>query len=223
MGIGPIQKKRKALMPQAQGRVLEIGVGTGHNMPFYDSDRVTELIAIDPAEQMHGKAQERADAAGIAVRVLGVPAETIPLEDGSVDTVVTTFTLCSIPDAAAALAEMRQVAEARRRASVLRAGAAPTAGVRTWQRRLNPIQRRIAGGRHLDRDMPGLLRSRRSRSRPSTRATSPARRSSATSSPAPLAGQAQPIDVPAERRFSQASTTRAAMPASAALPQARGS
>ena len=138
--------------------MLEVGVGTGHNMPFYDRDRVTELIAIDPAEQMHGKAQGRADAAGIAVRVLGLPAETIPLEDGSVDTVVTTFTLCSIPDPGTALSEMRRVLKPGGELLFCEHGAAPTEGVRTWQRRFNPIQRRIAGGCHLDRDIPGLLR-----------------------------------------------------------------
>lgn len=157
-GVGPIQEKRSALIPQAQGRVLEVGVGTGHNMPFYDSDRVTEVIAIDPAEQMHGRARDRADAAGIAVRVLGLPAETIPLEDGSVDTVVTTFTLCSIPEPAVALAEMRRVLRPGGELLFCEHGAAPTEGVRTWQRRLNPIQRRVAGGCHLDRDIPGLLR-----------------------------------------------------------------
>ncbi|WP_183094647.1 class I SAM-dependent methyltransferase [Nocardioides stalactiti] len=156
-GVGAIQKKRSQLVPKAHGRVLEVGIGTGHNLVFYDRDRVTELIAVDPAEQMHGRAQKRAAEAGIDVRVLGLPAERIPLDDASVDTVVMTFTLCSIPDPAAALAEMRRVLRPEGALLFLEHGAAPTEGVRRWQQRLNPIQNRVAGGCHLDRDIPRLL------------------------------------------------------------------
>jgi len=157
-GVGPIQKKRQALVPRAHGRVLEIGVGTGHNFPFYDSARVTALIALDPAEQMHGRARTRAAEAGLDVEVLGVSAEGIPLPDDDVDTVVCTFTLCSIPDPAAALAEMRRVLAPGGELLFCEHGAAPTEGVRKWQRRFNPIQNRIGGGCNLDRDIPGLLR-----------------------------------------------------------------
>ncbi len=155
--VGPIQKKRAYLVPQAHGRVLEVGIGTGHNMPFYDAAKVTEVIAVDPAAQMHAKAERRAAEAGIAVRVLGLPAERVPLADDEVDTVVTTFTLCSIPDPAAALAEMRRVLKPGGSLLFCEHGAAPTEGVRKWQRRLNPIQRRVGGGCHLDRDIPGLI------------------------------------------------------------------
>ncbi|WP_211318892.1 class I SAM-dependent methyltransferase [Nocardioides silvaticus] len=157
-GVGPIQQKRAGLVPRAQGRVLEIGIGTGHNMAFYDADRVTEVIAVDPAEQMHDKARARAAAAGIDVRVLGLSAESIPLEDGEIDTVVTTFTLCSIPDPAAALAEMRRVLRPGGELLFCEHGLAPTDRVRKWQRRLNPVQRRIAGGCQFDRDVPSLVR-----------------------------------------------------------------
>lgn len=156
-GVGPIQKKRNALVPQAHGRVLEVGVGTGHNIPFYDRERVTELIVLDPAEQMHGRARKRAAEAGMDVRVLGLPAETIPLEDGEVDTVVMTFTLCTIPDPVAALAEMRRVLKPGGELLFCEHGASPSEGVRKWQRRLNPIQNRIGGGCNLDRDVPGLI------------------------------------------------------------------
>ncbi|RHW27453.1 class I SAM-dependent methyltransferase [Nocardioides immobilis] len=157
-GVGPIQKKRKALIPRAHGRVLEIGVGTGHNIPFYDRERVTRLIALDPAEQMHGRARKRAAEAGVDVEVLGVSAEGIPLPDDDVDTVVCTFTLCTIPDPAAALREMRRVLTPGGELLFCEHGAAPTEGVRKWQRRFNPIQNRIGGGCNLDRDIPALLR-----------------------------------------------------------------
>lgn len=157
-GLGPIQKKRKALVPRAHGRVLEVGIGTGHNIPFYDRDRVTEVIAVDPAEQMHGRARKRAEEAGIDVRVLGLPAERIPLEDDAVDSIVMTFTLCSIPDPGAALTEMRRVLRPGGELLFCEHGLAPTAGVQKWQHRLNPIQNRVGGGCNLDRDIAALLR-----------------------------------------------------------------
>jgi ubiquinone/menaquinone biosynthesis C-methylase UbiE len=156
-GTKDVQKLRRPLVSRAHGRVLEIGIGTGHNLPFYDRERVAELIALDPAEQMHGRARKRAAEAGIDVRVLGLSAEKIPLDDGEIDTVVMTFTLCSIPDPAAAVAEMRRVLKPGGELLFLEHGRAPTEGVRKWQRRLNPIERRIAGGCEFDRDIPGLL------------------------------------------------------------------
>lgn len=157
-GIPPVHEKRRRLIPRATGRVLEVGVGTGHNLPYYTAANVTELIALDPAEQMHPRARERADRSGIVVRMLGLSAERIPLEDETIDTVVTTFTLCSIPDPATAVAEMRRVLRPGGQLLFAEHGRAPTEGVRRWQRRLNPVNRRLAGGCHLDRDIPALLR-----------------------------------------------------------------
>ena len=156
-GTGPIQKKRSGLVPRAQGKVLEIGIGTGRNIPFYDRDRVTEVIALDPAEQMHDRARRRASESGLPVRVLGLPAETIPLDDGEVDTVVMTFTLCTIPDPVKALGEMRRVLKPGGELLFCEHGVAPDPEVRKWQRRLNPVQRRVGGGCNLDRDITGLV------------------------------------------------------------------
>lgn len=156
-GIPPIRQKRAELIPRAQGRVLEIGIGTGHNLAHYDPERVAQVVALDPAEQLHDRARSRAAAAGIDVRILGLSAESIPLADAEVDTVVTTFTLCSIPDPAAALAELRRVLKPGGELLFCEHGVAPTDRVRKWQRRLNPVQRRIAGGCHLDRDVPALV------------------------------------------------------------------
>lgn len=156
-GAKPIRDKRAELVPRAHGRVLEIGIGTGHNLPFYDPARVTELIALDPAEQMHAKAHKRAAAAGIDVDVRGVSAEGIPLADDEVDTVVCTFTLCTIPDPGAAVAEMRRVLRPGGELVFCEHGLAPDPGVQKWQHRLNPIQNRVAGGCNLDRDIGALV------------------------------------------------------------------
>lgn len=156
-GIGPIQKERSRLVPRAYGRVLEIGVGTGHNLEFYARNQVETLLALDPAEQMNPLAQRRAEDAGIGVELINLPAETIPLDDNSIDSVVMTFTLCTIPDGPMALAEIRRVLKPDGLMVFVEHGRAPDESVRTWQRRLNPIWGALGGGCHLDRDVPTLL------------------------------------------------------------------
>ncbi|MBM3386860.1 MAG: class I SAM-dependent methyltransferase, partial [Betaproteobacteria bacterium] len=108
-GLPSVQDRRRGLVPQARGRVLEIGMGTGRNLPFYDRSRLTQLVGVDPALQMHRLAQRRSARLGIAVELVGLSAERLPLPDDSFDTVVCTYTLCSIPDPLAALAEVRRV------------------------------------------------------------------------------------------------------------------
>lgn len=157
-GIEPVQKQRAKVVPRASGRVLEIGVGTGRNLPFYDKSRLTELSALDPAAQMHRLARKRAAQAGITVRLLELPAERIPEPDASFDTLLMTFTLCSIEDPVAALAEMRRVLKPDGQLLYCEHGAAPDAGVRRWQDRLTPWWKPLAGGCHLNRDIPALLR-----------------------------------------------------------------
>lgn len=156
-GIEPVQRQRAKIVPRAQGRVLEIGIGTGRNLPFYDHGKLEKLYGLDPALQMHRKARQRMRAAGLEVELLDLPAEQIPMEDASFDTVVTTFTLCTIPDAVSALREMRRVLKPQGQLLFCEHGQAPDASVRRWQERLTPIWKPIAGGCHLDRDIPGLL------------------------------------------------------------------
>ena len=156
-GMKPVRRQRELVVPQAQGRVHEIGIGTGLNMPFYDKSRVRYIIGVDPALQMHRLAAKRVARAGLDVELVGVEAETIPLEDASIDTVVTTYTLCTIPDPLAALREMRRVLAPGGRLLFCEHGRAPDEAVRRWQERLTPHWQKIAGGCHLDRDIPGLL------------------------------------------------------------------
>lgn len=157
-GMKDIARQRAALLPRAHGRVLEIGMGTGLNLPFYASGRVDALVGLDPAEQMKAKARKRAAEAGMEVELMGVSAEGIPAEDDAFDTVVCTFSLCTIPEPGQALREMRRVLRPGGELLFSEHGLAPDAGVQRWQHRLSPGWSKLAGGCHLDRDIPMLLR-----------------------------------------------------------------
>lgn len=156
-GLPMVQAQRRLLVPQAQGRVLEVGMGTGRNLPFYDRQRVSLVVGVDPAMQMHRLAQRRSRQAGIAVELMGLSAEHLPATDASFDTVVCTYTLCSIPDPLKALREMRRVLVPGGRLLFCEHGRAPDETVRRWQDRLQPLWGPLAGGCHLGRDVPALL------------------------------------------------------------------
>ncbi len=156
-GLPMIGRQRALLVPLAQGRVLEVGIGTGLNMPYYDKIRVTHIVGLDPALQLHPLARERIAQAGLNVELVGLSAEKIPLSDASFDTVLSTYTLCSIPDPLAALKEMRRVLKPGGRLLYCEHGRAPDASVRRWQERLQPLWGPIAGGCQLGRDIPALL------------------------------------------------------------------
>lgn len=151
MRNGRLVPYRERLIAQAAGRVLEIGVGSGPNLPFYSS-RATEVFGLEPHPKL------RAMATDVGFRVVNGSAEAIPLERASVDTVVTTWTLCSIPNIDVALREMRRVLRPDGQLLFVEHGLAADASVRTWQHRLTPAWKRIAGGCHLDRNMPELIR-----------------------------------------------------------------
>ncbi|MEO7108009.1 MAG: class I SAM-dependent methyltransferase [Rhodoferax sp.] len=158
-GMPMIGRMRQLVVPRAQGRVLEVGIGTGLNMRYYDKSRVTHVTGLDPALQLHPLAQERIDRAGLAVELIGLSAEKIPLPDASFDTVLITYTLCTIPDPHAALLEMRRVLKPNGSLLFCEHGRAPDASVQRWQERLQPLWGKVAGGCHLGRDMPALLQS----------------------------------------------------------------
>lgn len=156
--LKPINRQRAIVVPQAAGRVLEIGIGTGLNLAHYDRGRVTRLCALEPASQMHRLARRRARRQGWALDLLTAVAESIPAPDASFDTVVTTFTLCTIPEPEKALREMRRVLAPTGVLLFCEHGLAPDAAVRRWQRRLNRYWRPLAGGCNMDRAIPDLLR-----------------------------------------------------------------
>lgn len=157
-GMKDIQKQRALLIPRAKGRVLEIGIGTGRNLGFYDASKLTSLEGLDPAEQMNPKAERRAREAGLKVELLTLSAESIPAPDATYDTVVCTFTLCTIPDPIQALREMRRVLKPGGELLFCEHGRSPEEPVHRWQDRLTPWWKPIAGGCHLNRDVKTMLR-----------------------------------------------------------------
>jgi ubiquinone/menaquinone biosynthesis C-methylase UbiE len=157
-GTKPIMKQREKVVPRASGTVLEIGIGTGLNLPYYDATRVERLIGLDPSEKSWELAGKRAAHVEFDVEFIGLPGEQIPLEDGSVDTVLVTFSLCTIPDPVAALHGMARVLRPGGSLIFCEHGKAPDANVCQWQDRINPIWRRIVGGCHVNRDIPQLLK-----------------------------------------------------------------
>lgn len=159
-GTKPIMKQREKVVPEAEGRVLELGCGSGTNFAMYDVSKVEKLYALEPAPGMLKKARRTASALGIGPRIefLETGAEAVPLEDNSIDTAVITFVLCTIPDWRAALEETRRVLKPGGKVVFSEHGLAPDEGVAKWQRRIEPIWKPLAGGCHLTRDITALFK-----------------------------------------------------------------
>src|SRR5258706_4934061 len=147
---------RERVIGAAEGKVLEIGVGSGMTLPFYRQP-VREVLTLEPAARLVTMARSAPRATGMPVNFLEASAEAIPLDQHSVDTIVTTWTLCSIPQAAIALAEMRRVLRPGGKLLFAEHGLAPDAGVRWWQDRLTPVWRRIGGSPHPHRPIRFLV------------------------------------------------------------------
>ncbi len=157
-GMKAIARERAKIVPEASGRVLEIGFGSGHNAPYYDQRAITHLYALEPSPEMRQRAQKRIGELPFPLEWLDLPGENIPLDDGSVDTVLVTYTLCTIPGVEAALAGMRRVLKPGGKFVFLEHGLAPDAGVAKWQNQLDGIWGKLAGGCHLNRDPAALVR-----------------------------------------------------------------
>jgi ubiquinone/menaquinone biosynthesis C-methylase UbiE len=156
MGSRPLAEERAALIPAVCGRVLEIGVGSGLNLPLYGAG-VRRLSALDPSLALWKLARSRAARAVVPVEFAAGSAEHLPFETGAFDAVVTTWTLCSIPDPHAALAEVGRVLVPGGQLFFVEHGRAPDARVRAWQDRLTPLWSRLAGGCHLNRPIEELI------------------------------------------------------------------
>lgn len=147
---------RERVLCQAQGRVLEVGIGSGLNLPFYGS-RVDEILGLEPAAGLVAMARQAVSGSKAPVTLIAGSAEAIPIDANSVDTVVTTWTLCSIPDAVRALREMRRVLRTGGQLLFVEHGLAPEYNIQKWQNRLTPVWKRIGGGCHLNRPIRALI------------------------------------------------------------------
>ena len=156
MNTKQTRRIRERVCSGLKGEVLEIGFGTGHNLPYLPAT-VTRLLAVEPSGRSVELARDRIDASPIDVDVIGLDGQRLPVADDSVDAVLCTWSLCTIPDAVAAVAEARRVLRPSGQFYFIEHGAAPDAGVRRWQDRLNGMEQRIAGGCNLNRDITGIV------------------------------------------------------------------
>ena len=155
MQHAPLGAYRARLTAGARGRVLEVGIGSGLNVPLYPA--ITRLVGLDPSAPLLARARPAAERAGVEVDLVEGSALAIPLVSGSIDTVVTSWTLCSVPDVRAALGEMRRVLAPGGQLLFVEHGLSPDRGVSRWQRLLTPVWTRLAGGCHLDRPVDRLV------------------------------------------------------------------
>jgi ubiquinone/menaquinone biosynthesis C-methylase UbiE len=147
---------RERVIGEAEGRVLEIGIGSGLNLPLYGS-AACSVVGLEPSPELLRMARRRAASISVPVEFLETSAEAIPLDAGSVDAVVTTWTLCTIPDAPRALVEIRRVLKPGGALLFVEHGRAPEPGVARWQDRIDPLWSRVAGGCHLNRKIDDLI------------------------------------------------------------------
>ena len=155
-GTKALLSHRKQTLVGTYGTVLEIGFGSGHNLPLYPVG-VERLVVVEPSALAIELAKDRITRAPFPVEVVGLNGELLPLDDNSVQCVVSTFTLCTIPDVARALSEITRVLVPGGTLHVLEHGLGDDENVRRWQHRLDPLQQRIAGGCHLIRHVPSML------------------------------------------------------------------
>ena len=157
-GLSALTEKRKQVVPTAEGRVVEVGIGSGLNLPFYDPSRVERVIGVDPDDGMWKRSAKRRAAARVPVERIGLSGEQIPLDAKSADTVVITYSMCTIPEPVAALREMRRILKPGGRMLFLEHGASKDAWVGKWQKRIDPVWNKLAGGCHSGRPIVDYVR-----------------------------------------------------------------
>ncbi|MFV1977287.1 MAG: class I SAM-dependent methyltransferase, partial [Candidatus Scalindua sp.] len=152
-----VQLQRGKVVPLAEGRVLEVGIGSGLNIPFYNAKKVDFVWGVEPSAGMRRKAKKNLARSAVEVRWLDLPGEEIPLENNSADTVLLTYTLCTISDWHTALRQMHRVIKPSGKLLFCEHGAAPDKSVLKWQNRINPIWKTVCGGCHLNRPISKYL------------------------------------------------------------------
>lgn len=153
----PAMELRRRIVPLATGKVLEVGMGSGLNLSLYNADQVDYVWGLEPSHGMRDKAQKHLKESPVEVKWLDLPGEKIPLDDESVDTVLLTFTLCTIPDWEAALKQMHRVMKPGAKLLFCEHGLSPDGKVQKWQDRITPMWKKIAGGCHLNRPIRELI------------------------------------------------------------------
>jgi ubiquinone/menaquinone biosynthesis C-methylase UbiE len=158
-GSKPISYQRKKVVPLAKGKILDIGIGSGLNIPFYDLSKIDKIYGLDPSSELIKIAKKIAVKKNISIEFLLCGAEDIPLPNNSIDTVLITYSMCTIPEVLKANYEMLRVLKPDGRLIFCEHGLAPDKSVAKWQKRINPVWGKIAGGCNLDRDIPNLISS----------------------------------------------------------------
>lgn len=156
-GLGPMMKQRAKVVPLATGNVLEIGIGSGLNLSFYQKNQVISLVGIDPSVETWALNESKTADLGFDFQFIPTGAENLPMDNHSIDTVVITYTLCTIPEADAAFAEIRRVLKPNGQIIFVEHGKAPDQAVLKWQNRINPLWKKIGGGCNLNRDIPNIF------------------------------------------------------------------
>ena len=158
-GSKPINYQRDKIVPLAKGVVLDVGIGSGLNIPFYNKSKIDYLYGLDPSEELIKLAKPVAKKNEFEIEFLQCGAEAIPLPDNSIDTVLITYTMCTIPDIKLSNSEIMRVLKTEGQLLFCEHGLAPDKNIAKWQRRINPIWNKIAGGCNLNRDIPNLITS----------------------------------------------------------------
>lgn len=156
-GSKPVARQREKVVPLAEGRVLEIGIGSGLNLPFYDKTKVDEIWGLDPSEELSEMARTVATQEGMKVNFISSGAEEIPLPDDHFDSVLITYTMCTISEVIRANTEIRRVLKEQGKMIFCEHGVAPDDNIRKWQKRINPFWGKIAGGCNINRNIPSLI------------------------------------------------------------------
>ena len=156
-GSKPVSYQRKKVVPLAEGKVLEIGIGSGLNLPFYDKTKVDEIWCLDPSEELSVMAKQVANEESMEVKFISSGAEDIPLPDNYFDSVLVTYTMCTIPEVQRANQEIRRVLKDNGKMIFCEHGEAPDQNIRKWQNRINPLWGKLAGGCNINRKIPSLI------------------------------------------------------------------
>ena len=156
-GSKPVSYQRKKVVPLAEGKVLEIGIGSGLNLPFYDKTKIDEIWGLDPSEELSVMAKQVANEESMEVRFISSGAEDIPLPDNYFDSVLVTYTMCTIPEVQRANQEIRRVLKDNGKMIFCEHGEAPDQNIRKWQNRINPLWGKLAGGCNINRKIPSLI------------------------------------------------------------------